>query len=80
MDSRKLKSGFRPLTEKFFASVTVFVTTINMAADPGDPRALPDKMIYKNEQQNGPLRLGNSDSEFTLIKERTTTSTALGSI
>ena len=51
-----------------------------MAADAGDPRALPDKMIYKNEQQNGPLRLGNSDSEFTLIKERTTTSTALGSI
>ena len=60
-------------------TATVFTTT-NMATDPGDPRALPDKTIFNNEQQKGPLRLGNSDSEFTLIKERTTTSTALGSI
>ena len=51
-----------------------------MATEPGDPRALRDKAIFNNEQQNGPLRLGNSDSEFTLIKERTTTSTALGTI
>ena len=61
------------------STVTVFITT-NMATEPGDPRALRDKTIFNNEQQNGPLRLGNSDSEFTLIKDRTTTSTALGTV